>query len=201
MISPDLWKTIDLDVFEHIPHTYIPLLREVSHHCIDFKWNYLYTATHTVPDLRKLKNVKILDLSENIQVTNFTFLSCLPKLEHLYLQNCQHIASSELLVCLPHLTNLTHLDLSGCTQLTEDALLEVTPTVEKLEVCMLNDCCTFTCDSIEKLLSSCNNLKRFHFCPEVDWSNPQQWLHLLEARQELEMCPAVLEILDDYADI
>ena len=106
-----------------------------------------------------------------------------------------------MLVCLPHLTNLTHLDLSGCSQLTKDALLEVIPTVEKLEVCMLNDCCTFTCDSIGKLLSSCNHLKRLCFCSEVDWSNPQEWLCLLEARQELEMCPAVLEILDDYTDI
>ena len=32
VISPNLWRTIDLDELDNIPRTYIPLLKDVSEH-------------------------------------------------------------------------------------------------------------------------------------------------------------------------
>lgn len=195
-----LWKKVDLDQADDITDELFDLLTKHGHKIrtlewISAQWNCTRQPLQLLNTFSCVTSVTIID---NQNLTSLNWLTNNEVLTHLCLAKCNSFPANHLDLVLPTIINLKTLDLSECYAASLPRLLSILPHFHRLEYCNVRDCCSFDYQTVTDLCSGFASLKRFLFCPQINFDEILCWVNVLEDESTaLELCPAMVEIIED----
>ena len=196
------WKCVDFDTIEHVSLAIIEVLKAVSSQI-----EYLTWQIGTIWHYRKLSqtvgrfaNLKELDLSGNMQISDITFLRGLKHLCALCLHCCYNVSADSTVNAVGHLQSLNWLDICECGQFSQWHVEQI--VIRARNLMKFNICGTkgYTLHGIRRISAKAPGLQSLRFCALVDAQRVDIWRPILQEDYAgpLKMCSAMREIVMHY---
>ena len=142
------------------------------------KYLDLYTIEEILAPLTSLKTVI---LNGNFNFSSLHFLTCLPNLTKLEIDNCHSLNPYCFVHQLPKYgQDLVHLSLNGNDQLTKHDLIKMAKALPNFKYLSIMGCDCLPPGRAETVLSNCTNLKTFNFSSHFFLDDAKAWVSLLE---------------------